>query len=59
MTKKDYEAIAEIIKNNSNDKLECESRATATAIAVNLACYMATTNPSFDREHFLAACGVK
>lgn len=51
MTKKHFEAIAEVIKNTLvSDRRE----ATATAMAD----YFETVNPRFNRDQFLTACGI-
>ena len=46
-SKKDYEAIAKEFR------VELEPRRIAKGIAT----YFESTNPDFDRERFLAACG--
>ena len=58
MTRKDYELIAETIrvakiswKGNNNGLVDDISRDLADALA--------TTNPRFNRDRFLTACGVK
>lgn len=69
MTKKHYEAIASVIASTyKNAKLytapnykntareRCES---IEVIAVRLADYFASDNPKFDRQRFLAACGIE
>lgn len=61
MSKKHYEAIAAIIAStyrnaalyNDAGRLE-----TLETTAARLADYFATDNPRFDRERFLAACGI-
>ena len=52
MTKKDYIAIAEILKRAKEDCLNAEG------IARRIALYMSERNGLFDRPKFLAACGV-
>jgi hypothetical protein len=59
MTRKDYERIAATLyasgpANPDNRVLADFHRATCEALADMLA----TDNPRFDREFFLAACGV-
>lgn len=49
MTKKDYIAIAEIIRVAANP----------ITIAYGLSQLMASDNPNFDRQKFLKACGVE
>ena len=64
MTKKDFEAIADILLSNS--KL-IENRTIAEinlinalveCIAYDMSDYMATTNQKFDSDRFMKACGV-
>lgn len=53
MTKKDYELIAEVLTNawwGSNDQKR--------HIVYDLTDALETTNPRFNRELFLKACGV-
>lgn len=54
MTKKDFEAIAEILNNVDYSNPE-HSR---LFIVEKLADYFSTVNDKFDRERFLKACGV-
>ncbi len=64
MTKKDSEAIARIV-NQLVDQGQANNRLTGTTYtfsavrktAVQLADYLATTNPRFNREKFLLTCG--
>jgi len=68
-TKRHYKAIAEIIKNNTCTALPEPNHDTLIRIdahkeagiwiALNLADYFAEDNPRFDRQRFLAACGIK
>lgn len=65
MTKRDYEAIAAIIKERREAAGKAKSgptrltiRFTAAAIARLLADYFASANPRFDRNKFLEACGL-
>ena len=59
LTRKHFKAVAEIIRTSrdviitysTNKPAECD-------VADNLADYFATQNPRFDRERFLAACGL-
>jgi hypothetical protein len=57
MTKKDYELIAGNIKAIS--KWQDIKPATALLIASMFAEDLETTNPRFNRDLFLTACGVK
>lgn len=51
MTRKHFEAIARITASISNDL-------TRSFVAHEQADYFANINPRFDRNKFLAACGV-
>ena len=55
MTRKDFEALAAVIKagrtGDNDDYADKTARSTADMLA--------TTNPRFDRDRFLKACGVK
>lgn len=55
MTRKDYELIAEVIRN-ADEVASFDSR---EAIAENLASALQRENYRFDRARFLTACGVK
>lgn len=55
-TRKHYRAIAKILKNH-DDFIERVNK--YTSLCNDLADYFASDNPRFDREKFLAACGVK
>jgi len=60
MTKKDYELIAETLKSSYEDNIN-KSSASVGAISLliqNFALNLETTNPRFNREMFLKACGV-
>jgi hypothetical protein len=64
MTKKQFEAIAKILNRytlaDPAPGTFDEGYADASfGIAVELADYFETTNPLFDRERFLLACGIK
>lgn len=64
MTKKDYELIAKTLKDSINllyfdtghDEVMCykQYKATCLLFANNLA----STNPRFDKQRFLTACGI-
>lgn len=54
VTKKDFEAVAEIISSNRGDGVEY----TLDMIAINLADYFAEQNPNFNRDRFIKACGL-
>lgn len=53
MTKRHFEAIAEVIQNEP----DCGDEYTARHIAEALATLFAEMNPRFDRARFLRACG--
>ena len=55
MTKKDYEAIAAIIREFQDVNRTVRAQ-LATQVSERLAEYMAADNPRFDRARFLAAC---
>lgn len=62
MTRKDFELIAAAIKEAqtmfpASDAGSC-ARLGARTVAIELAARLRATNPRFDREKFLAACGV-
>lgn len=53
LSRKDYKAIAEIMKTESRGYETIPDR-----ISEKLADYFAQDNPRFDRDRFLAACGL-
>ena len=55
MTKKHYEAIAAIIKRQMKFT-DCPGE--IENVAANLAIFLRTQNPKFDRDKFLKACGL-
>ena len=54
MTHKDFELIAQTIRSSMSYKNE----GTRRCVAFDFADALAETNPNFDRERFLKACGV-
>jgi len=60
MTKKDFKAIAEIIKQNEVNPVnpQLQDYLFRESLIEGLADYLSTTNPHFDPDRFLAACGV-
>lgn len=54
MTKKDFEMIAEVIATAWHGSQE-----TRTDLSNKMADALENTNPRFNRELFLTACGVK
>ena len=58
MTKKDFEAIAAIIRRLSTIHVPDENgQGMLLTVTNDLAEYFATVNPNFDRAKFLKACG--
>lgn len=58
MTKKDFELIAATIKDGIGiNRANSAALATQQRIAERFATELAATNPRFDRERFLKACG--
>jgi len=56
LTKKDFKKIATIINDN---RMSIDGRIFLHFDLTDELCdYLATKNPAFDREKFLAACGV-
>jgi hypothetical protein len=58
MTKKDYIRIANVIRLASTINDAQGYRAAIADIRILMAESLAQENPKFDRERFLAACGV-
>lgn len=52
MTRKDFELIAEVIKTSQYYSADYRNE-----IARNMAQALATTNPAFNEDRFLKACG--
>lgn len=60
MTRKDFELIAGILNQNGAGFSEGDEGYTLTRIlAAQFANALEQENPRFNRERFLAACGVK
>ena len=72
MTRKDYEVIAEVFAEfrQQTEETACKAewqgdpcitfeRAAHTVLASNLALALQGTNPRFDCQRFIDACGVK
>lgn len=57
MSKKDYVAIAEVMNMNIREACTPEAQFVLERTSQNLATVFAE-NPRFDRDRFLAACGV-
>lgn len=57
LSRQHYKAIAEIIKGNDTGE-RVSTRLVCLDIAEELANYFAQDNPRFDRQKFLAACGI-
>lgn len=58
MTRKDYVLIAQAFKAASMPNACQETKASLYELAQRLAGILALDNARFDRERFLAACGV-
>ena len=65
MTRKNFEAIAAIVKDEVEATLPLSDPATIVGaaygieeLAKSLADYFASDNPNFDRRRFLTACGL-
>lgn len=65
VTKKDFKAIAEIIKNQHQQTYgnfpiaDNAFNIAKTSISQELTDYFAIQNPHFDRQKFLDTCGLK
>lgn len=59
MTRKDFEAIAKVIHDHADrvGVFQEEVEDEVELMAVNMATYLYRTNPRFDRERFMRACG--
>ena len=61
LTKKDFKAIVEIIKENTHKRISIGGNAiwlSKQYTCRDLADYFAEQNPRFDRQKFLDACGL-
>jgi hypothetical protein len=59
MTRKDYVAIAQVLKDANNVwRTEGIQARALTLLCTNFARILADDNPCFDRARFLKACGV-
>jgi len=64
MTKKDFELIAESLRESFNDLKQFDLRDEVVHeafehIVNNLALALSVTNPKFDQARFIKACGVE
>ncbi len=59
MTRKDFQLIADAVQQMNFPDNHVERKPTKAHVARTLADRLALTNDRFDREKFLAACGVK
>jgi hypothetical protein len=60
MTRKDFQLIADVLKPwITRDGTPGVEDALCASIARDFADKLASTNPNFDRERFLRACGVE
>ena len=57
MTRKDYQAVAEIISTLADKYQFDEGKDIIAEVALDLADMMQDDNPRFNRETFLDACG--
>lgn len=61
LTRQHYKAIAEMIRKqykNESTSVAVYARPAVIEIARELADYFASDNPLFDRNKFMAACGI-
>ena len=58
MTRKDFEAIAAILAEQHSHDSNSHDYLVIYDTANDLADYLATRNPHFDRARFLRACGL-
>lgn len=59
-TKKDFEMVAEMLRHQMINPLwTTEQKEVVNALAVKFSNRFAESNPQFNREKFLNACGVK
>ena len=59
MSRKDYVAIAAILADERKYAADEEARVVLAAVASRMASLFADDNARFDRNRFLAACGVE
>ncbi len=59
LTRKDFKAIAGILKNERTAATSQDGLGRIDGICLEIADYLATKNPAFDRDKFLTACGIK
>lgn len=57
MTRKDYQAIAEVISTLADKYQFDDGRYIVSEVASDLAEVLQNDNPRFDRQRFLDACG--
>lgn len=58
MTRKDFEAIAEILAAERAVQQSIPAKVAVSGVAYSLADYFARANPRFDRQRFYVAAGV-
>lgn len=59
MTRQHFALIADVLKDSlQHNACGEDQRAMCDTIAHNMASALRTTNPNFNRERFLKACGV-
>jgi hypothetical protein len=59
MTRKDYELIAAVFKAQRTEYILEHHKYAVESAVLDMADALAAENPRFDRERFLAACGVE
>lgn len=57
MTKRDFELIARVIRNQNPGSVNQTLTAHLYELAENFAAELARVNPRFDRARFMKACG--
>ena len=58
MSRKDYVAVAAIIRAEILCYIGTQAEVAAVTIGKRMADYFQSDNPRFDRKKFLAACGI-
>jgi hypothetical protein len=59
MSRKNFTAIAALLKRHADEAAsKANGYAALVSLIVEMADYLATTNPQFNRERFLDACGI-
>lgn len=58
MTRKDYELIAHVLRQNKSDAVDAKGWNPWALTVHSMAAALTATNPAFDRARFLKACGL-